>query len=178
MGLARGDAGWERDTGRADLVDGGNPRLWAEQLLQTWRRAERRLEDAVARGNNVRGAVVDVVTAWLAYQSAMSAAPDELILVADDERQFVAVSANARPLLGYEPDELCGRRVEDIVSQDEAPTVPDRWAQFRASGREADVIPLRAKNGSVVLFEYDARPNFPVTGCHVSRLKVAATSPG
>lgn len=156
-----------------DTVSTGNPRIWAEQLLETWRRAERQLGDALAAGDKVREAVVGVVTAWLSYQSAMSAAPDELILVADDERQFVAVSANARPLLGYEPDELRGRRVDDIVAQVEATTLPDRWAQFRASGREVDVIPLRAKNGTVVLFEYDARPDFPVPGCNVSRLKVA-----
>ena len=156
-----------------DATAGGNPRLWVEQLLETWRRAERELGDALAAGERVREAVVDVVTAWLSYQSALSAAPDELILVADDERQFLAVSANTQPLLGYEPDELRGRRVDDIVPQDEALTVPDRWAQFRRSGREVDLIPLRAKNGTVVLFEYDARQDFPVPGCHVSRLRVA-----
>jgi PAS domain S-box-containing protein len=112
-----------------------------------------------------------VVTAWLSYQAALGSAPDELILVADDERELVAVSGNARPLLGYEPEELRGRRVDDIVA--DAATVPDRWTQFRSSGREKDLIPLRAKNGSVVVFEYDARPDFPVPGCHVSRLKVA-----
>lgn len=151
--------------------------MWAEQLLATWRQAERRLSDARSAGDDVRGAVVDVVAAWLSYQSALSAAPDELILVADDERQFVAVSANARPLLGYDPDELRGRRVDDIVAEVDAAAVPDRWARFRTSGREVDLIPLRAKNGTVVVFEYDARRDFPVPGCHVSRLKVAEGAP-
>ena len=150
-----------------------NHRVWAEQLLETWRRAERQLGDAFTTGNRVREAVVEVVTAWMSYQCAMSSAPDELILVADDERQFVAVSASARPLLGYEPDELCGRRVDDLVAQVEAKTVPDRWVQFRAARREADMIPLCTKSGTVVLFEYEARPDFPVPGCHVSRLKIA-----
>ena len=156
-----------------DTIASGQSRMLAEQLLERWRGAERQLSDAIAGAGEVRRAVGAVVTAWLAYQCAMNAAPDELILVADDERQFVAVSANARPLLGYDPDELRGRRVEDLVSRDAATTVPDRWARFRGSGREVDVIPLRAKDGSVVVFEYDARPDFPVPGCHVSRLKVA-----
>jgi PAS domain S-box-containing protein len=161
------------DIGIDDGAASRNSRVWAEQLLGTWRRAERQLGEAIAAGHDVRQATVEVVTAWLSYQTALSAAPDELILVADDERELVAVSANAQPILGYAPDELRGRRVDDIVAETLAATVADRWAQFRASGREVDLIPLRAKDGTVVVFQYDARLDLPVPGYHVSRLKVA-----
>jgi PAS domain S-box-containing protein len=161
------------DIGIDDGAASRNSRVWAEQLLGTWRRAERQLGEAIAAGRDVRQATVDVVTAWLSYQTALSAAPDELILVADDERELVAVSANAQPILGYAPEELRGRRVDDIVAESLAATVADRWTQFRASGREVDLIPLRAKDGTVVVFQYDARLDLPVPGYHVSRLKVA-----
>ena len=54
--------------------------------------------------------MVDEVT-----DQAFSAALDPM-LIADDAQRIVDLNAAATSLFGYEPDELAGHRLEDIIA--------------------------------------------------------------
>jgi PAS domain S-box-containing protein len=140
------------------------------ELLAAWREADR-LWERRASPEEVHAAGLKVVEAYTAYQTAaLPADSNEFIMVADDDHVYRAVSAGVTKVLGYEPDELIGRRVDDLAAPELVETTPGRWADFVANGRQDGAFRLRAADGKLISLRYQARAHSPVAGFHVSRL--------
>ena len=154
--------------GSRDVTRLGTSAWPVELLTENWLADEPALRETPPS----RQAWLTVVREWLGHKEATGLGVDELILAADDDRTFVAVSTTVGPILGFEPSELIGRRVDDIVHLERAEAIGDRWSEFRQGRRERDVIVLLSKAGAIVYAEYDARADFPLRGCHVSRLRI------
>lgn len=141
------------------------------EILASWRAAERAWEGMSADAPGFRDASIAVLRAWLAYQAATEPAePGTFALATDDDHVYVAVSAGVTAILGYEPAELLGRRIEDISAPDLATATPDAWRSFLAEGRQDGEYRLLAKDGSTVAVRFQARAHHPIPGFHVSRL--------
>jgi hypothetical protein len=139
-------------------------------LLAGWREAERSWEESPP-GEDSRAAAARVLDAWLKYQEvALSAQPDEFLLVADDDQTYVAATSGVRVTLGYEPAEMVGRRIADFASADLRDATPSQWADFVAAGRQDGHFTLRTKGGRDVALNFQARAHHPIAGFHVSRL--------
>lgn len=139
-------------------------------LLAAWRAAERRWERPAPAGE-IRIAALEVIRAWAAYQDAvLTGSSTEFMLVADDDGVYVAATRGVSRILGYEPEELVGRRVEDMAAPELRSTTPEQWTRFLADGRQGGSFRLRAKDGSLVALRFQARAHHPVPGFHVSRL--------
>jgi PAS domain S-box-containing protein len=147
------------------------PTAAIRQLLSAWRAADRAWERSDPAGAGYRRASIDVLEAWLAYQAATEVfEPGTFALVVDDEQVYVAVSEGVTAVLGYEPIELVGRRIEDIAAPDLAAATPAQWSAFIAAGRQDGHFRLLAKGGSIVALTFHARAHHPIPGFHVSRL--------
>ena len=139
-------------------------------LLEEWRAAERRWEQQ-GSAEEVRLAAEAVVRAWVAYQdAAIPHDSGEFMLVADDDQSYIAATAGITKVLGYEPGDLIGLRVEDLAAPELRETTPTQWAQFMADGRQDGRFRIRAKDGRLVSLQYQARAHHPVPGFHMSRL--------
>lgn len=139
-------------------------------LLAAWRQADR-LWERQRSPDELRVAALKVVEAYAAYQTAaLTADSGEFIMVADDEHVYVAVTAGVRDVLGYAPDDLIGRRVDDLAAPELRETTPERWAAFVLAGRQDGRFRLRAKDGALVWLRFQARAHCPVAGFHISRL--------
>ena len=139
-------------------------------LLAAWREADRKWE-AQASADEVRAAAMEVARAYAAYQSA--ALPEEtgeFIMVADANQGYVAVTTGVTRVLGYAPEDLIGRRIEDIAAPEVGESTPERWDTFLIDGRQEGQFLLRARDGSPVRLRYQARAHYPVAGFHLSRL--------
>jgi PAS domain S-box-containing protein len=111
-----------------------------------------------------------VVRAWVAGQERVTTDQEQVIVVTDDQRRYVAVSANIRGLLGYQPNEVIGRRIEDLAAPKLVAATPTLWNRFVAVTHDAMTFALLAKDGRVVSVRYDATADHPLTGYHTSRL--------
>ena len=148
----------------------GTPSL--SDLLAEWRAAERRWERP-APAADVQAAALEVVQSWVAYQDA-ALPPDstEFMLVADDERRYVGVTRAVMTVLGYQPGELIGKRIEELADPEQAASTSAEWQEFLTQGRLDGVFVLRARDGRAVSCSYQARAHHPVPGFHMSRLWV------
>ncbi len=139
-------------------------------LLAEWRAAEREWERQ-ASPDDVRLAAEAVVRAWVAYQdAAVPRDSGEFMLVAGDDHVYIAATSGITMILGYEPNDLIGLRVEDLAAPDLRETTPGQWRQFLADGRQEGQFWLTAKDGRIVSLQYLARAHHPVPGFHMSRL--------
>jgi len=79
----------------------------------------------------VRLAAEAVVRAWVAYQdAAIPQHSGEFMLVAGDDQTYIAATAGVTKVLGYEPGDLIGIRVEDLAAPELRATTEGQWAQF------------------------------------------------
>ena len=140
------------------------------ELLAAWRAAERRWERH-APPDEIRTAALDVIAAWAAYQDA-ALPPDtrEFILVADDVGAYVHATRGVTAVLGYDPVDLIGVRIQDLAATELQETTPMQWDDFLAHGRQEGAFRLQAKDGRIVSVRYQARAHHPVPGFHASRL--------
>jgi PAS domain S-box-containing protein len=112
-----------------------------------------------------------VVRAWAEYQdAALPHDSEEFMLVADDDSTYVAATQGVSRVLGYDPAELVGRRIEDVAAPEFRAATPGQWNQFLLDGRQGGSYRLRAKDGELVALRFQARAHHPVPGFHVSRL--------
>ena len=126
-------------------------------LLAAWRAAERRWE-RVAEGTDVAAAALEVVRTWLAYQEAtLPIEHDEFLLVTDDDQRYVGATSGLTRVLGYAPDDIIGRRIEDLAAPDVRPATPDLWARFLADGRQEGEFTLCSAGGVPVALGFQAR---------------------
>lgn len=146
-------------------------------LLAEWRAAERMWERH-GSPDEVRQAAAAVVRAWVAYQDAsLPRGSREFMLVASDDQTYAAATAGVTEVLGYEPVELVGLRIEDLAAPELVETTPGQWTQFLADGRQEGQFRLMAKDGQLISLHYQARAHHPVPGFHMSRLWPDATVP-
>jgi PAS domain S-box-containing protein len=89
----------------------------------------------------------------LLLAEALDTAP-LLVFVADEQMRYVAVSQTACDVLGYTRGELLQLRVTDVATAPEAGELYDSMLQTR---RQEGSTPIRAKNGRLIPFFYNAR---------------------
>jgi PAS domain S-box-containing protein len=92
--------------------------------------------------------------------------------VADDEGIYVGATRGVSQVLGYNPADLVGRRIQDLAAPDLRELTPHDWSAFLAAGRQEGTYRLVAKDGTVVSLRFQARAHHPVPGFHSSRLWV------
>ncbi len=139
--------------------------------LFAWREAERRWEGTDPADPDYRSSCVAVVSAWVRYHELMDEGAGSFVLVADDEHRYVAASHGVGAALGYGPDDLLGRRIDDIAAPDLAPGTPAAWQRFLADGRQDGEFRLIDCDGREVAFSFQARAHHPIPGFHTSRLR-------
>lgn len=83
---------------------------------------------------------------------AIDAGP-ALVLVADEDMNYVAVNETACEALGYEREELLAMRVTDVAGSENA---AESYARFVADGEAAGRARIVRKDGSVLELEYRA----------------------
>lgn len=138
-------------------------------MLGRWRSAERRLQ-ASADDTSIRsGLILDVIHAWLAYQGASTAdGPDEIVLIADTQRRYVAATENASSLFGRDP---VGLRIDDVSPQrtDELESAWSAFTSNRSMDGEYDVL---GAADSVVRVRFRAFADVPLPGFFASHMVV------
>ena len=139
--------------------------------LDGWRAAERRWV-ATHRDDPVfRTASIGLISAWLDYQVATGGFdPGCVVLVADDDQRYVAVVGDLRSLLGYEPEELLGRRVQELTAPALAGSTPSQWQRFVADGRQEGGYRMLDREGREVDIRFVATANHPIPEYHLSRI--------
>lgn len=148
-----------------------------QEALSTWRAAERRWEATSPSDPAYRQAAIDVIAAWLTYQTiAEDIEFGSFVMVADEDHRYVAVSDGVRDALGYQPAALLGRRIEDIAASDVAETTQADWDRFLVEGRQDGEFGLVAADGRDVRVRFQARAHYPIAGYHTSRLRPLASS--
>src|SRR5918997_6990310 len=89
------------------------------------------------------------------------------MLLAGDNRCYLAANSAACELLGRSAAELTALQVDDLVAPDTRPAVPALWREFLRSGSQAGEIELRRADGSMVAVSYRATANI-VPGLHLT----------
>jgi PAS domain S-box-containing protein len=156
----------------------GETLLTTPRLLAAWREADRRWEREDPSSATYRESAIAVVRAWLAYHLvAGDLSMAEITLVVDDDRRFVAASPNVTECLGYQPDDLLARRVDDLTDPDVGAATDEQWHQFVLEGRQEGTYPMLAADGTIRPMQFQARAHFPIAGFHLSRLWAVAPTP-
>lgn len=148
------------------------------QALDGWRVAERRWNATHPDDPTFRTASVGLISAWLDYQVAVECFdPGCVVLVADDEQRFVAVAGEIKSFLGYEPEDLLGRRIQELTAPALAGSAPAEWQRFLADGRQEGGYRMLDRGGREVAVRFVVTANHPIPGYHLSRIWPMATAP-
>jgi PAS domain S-box-containing protein len=78
------------------------------------------------------------------------------VIVADDSMTIVEINPGTVELLGYEEDELIGRKLDAVWHADGAEHFTDFFSQLRKSGREVFTRRLKTKHGGLVYAKVSA----------------------
>ncbi|MFL5679908.1 MAG: PAS domain-containing protein [Chloroflexota bacterium] len=145
------------------------------ELLAEWRTAQRRFESLADADTSCPHAAAAVARAWLAYQLAVGGLdPDEVVLIVDDDRRYVAASPNAEQVLGVPHDQLLTMRVDDLTPPDALRALDDTWRDFLEGSSMAGEYGSDEGAG-LSRVEFRARANWPVRHVHISHLKPLTT---
>jgi PAS domain-containing protein len=98
-----------------------------------------------------------------------AAAALDAIVVADDERRFIALNDAAVEILKMDRTDLLGRRIDEFFSSAAGEDIRTAWNAFISDGTQAGVCELSIP-GPRRRFEYRARSNF-TQGIHLSVLR-------
>ena len=138
-----------------------------EDLLAAWRSAARDWE----RGRRDRPAATRLASSWLEYQAAVGGiAETELVLIADDDGNYVGATPNAERYLGIALDSVLALTIAGVTAPRDRAKTQRAWAAFRAAGAASGTFRLWRRDGQEVPAEFHARANVPAPGLHVSRL--------
>jgi PAS domain S-box-containing protein len=122
------------------------------------------VQDVTAR----RRAEEEVAESERGLRAAFSMALDAM-LIADDDRTWLEGNRAAGELLGLEPEDIAGKRLDDYAGGDPAQTEA-MWAQFLRDGEMKGEFELRRSDGELRHVEFGARANF-MPGRHLSTLR-------
>jgi PAS domain S-box-containing protein len=92
------------------------------------------------------------------------------VLVADDERCYVAANQLAAELLGLPLEELLGRRVEEFAEERHRDAVVEQWKNFISEGSQRGEFLLQRPDAQARMVEFTAVADFR-PGLHVSILR-------
>jgi|SRR5215210_550555 len=146
------------------------------ELLAEWRAAQRRFESLVDADKSCPRAAAEVARAWLAYQLAVGALdPDEVVLIVDDDRRYIAASPNVERVLGIKHEQLLTMRIDDVTPRDALTVLDDTWREFLAGETMAGEYGSQEGPG-LARVEFRARANWPVRHVHISHLKPAVVT--
>jgi len=115
------------------------------------RRAEQEIEDSERR-----------------FRAAFSLALDAMVIL-DDDRVLAAGNRAAAVLLGIEPGDIHGRRLDDFA-HGEADDLRSTWSRFLAAGEMTGQLELRRADGEIRHVEFGARANF-TPGRHIASMR-------
>jgi PAS domain-containing protein len=93
----------------------------------------------------------------------------DVILVADDDRQYVAVNEAAAEAFGLPRGEIVGRRIDEFFTTAAGETIPADWSDFLAAGTQRGIWEMHAP-GRQRKFDYRSKANFS-PGLHLSILR-------
>ena len=93
----------------------------------------------------------------------------DFILVADDDRRYVAVNQAAADAFGLRRSEMVGRRIDEFFASADGGTIPEVWNNFVAEGVMSGICEMNAA-GRQRRFEFRAKANF-APGLHMSVLR-------
>jgi len=99
----------------------------------------------------------------------------QALLLANDERHYVAGNAAARELLGVTHQELAQKRIDDFLPPDLRDQVDDIWAEFHRAGTQTADITLHKEDGRRVDVKFTAKSNL-LPGHHLSVLEPLNTT--
>lgn len=99
------------------------------------------------------------------------------MVVADDERRYVAVNEAACLLLRVPEEELLGMRIDDLTPPEHREYVEERWSAFMHTGLQEGTFDLLAPDGARIPVEYSATANVE-PGRHLSILMFPASRNG
>lgn len=102
------------------------------------------------------------------FETLFEEAPDAMLL-ADDERAFLAGNRRARELLGVTREQLLTLKIDDVVGD----KVDERWATFRERGHGDGCWILRVHDGSEQAVEIHAQADLE-PGRHLAILRPVA----
>lgn len=152
------------------VIAGGATLLKTGSLLDAWRAAMRDLSATPPDHPEYHERAVAVARAWVAYQSATNP-PWEgaLVLIADDQRRYVALMDRAG-LLGGRDSDLIGSTVDESAPPHLRDAVEPAWRRFLAEGQQTGTWSL-ATSGGTIECRFEATANTPVPGLHLSVLR-------
>lgn len=78
------------------------------------------------------------------------------MVIADDERRYVAANSAACLLLRLREEEILKLRIEDLVSPQHRSSVAELWDSFLRDGTQKGTIELAMPDGALVEVEYSA----------------------
>lgn len=105
----------------------------AALTLERWRDADRRWSELPATSPQRPAESASVAHAWLDFQVASGAIPqDTVVLVTDMSRRFVTSTANAGSMMAR--PSMVGLRIDDITAEYARPLVPELWEVFETNG--------------------------------------------
>ena len=79
------------------------------------------------------------------------------MVIADDERRYVAANGAACLLLRLPEENVLKLRIEDLVSPLHRSSVPGLWDSFLSDGTQKGTIELAMPDGALVAVEYSSR---------------------
>jgi PAS domain-containing protein len=96
-------------------------------------------------------------------------AATEIILISDDDRQFVEVNEAAVTTFGLPRSEIVGRRIDEFFTSAAGEAIAVAWNDFVAKGVKSGICETGAP-GRPRKFEFRAKANF-APGLHLSVLR-------
>jgi PAS domain S-box-containing protein len=91
------------------------------------------------------------------------------MVIADDERRYVAVNPAACLLLRLPETEVLQLRIDDLTPREARPLVEEMWAAFLSEGTQRGVFELQMPDGPRVAVDYSATAHV-APGRHLSIL--------
>ena len=96
------------------------------------------------------------------------------LLLADDQRRYVAGNKAACHLLGISPDELPRKRIDDFLPAAARPGIDEVWEEFLAVGTQHAPITLARADGTQITVQFTAMAHF-LPGLHLSIMQSIQT---
>lgn len=101
---------------------------------------------------------------------AIADTTSDAILVADDERRYVAANPAACQLFGLPLEGLLGKRIDDFVRDVDPAAMDASWLEFLDRGTQRGEIELRRPDGGAIVVDYAAVARH-LPGRHLSILR-------
>ncbi len=97
------------------------------------------------------------------------------MMLADDDRRYLAINHAACLLIGVEPSEIVGCRIDDLTPQEDEAQLPALWRRFLSEGMlEGTYELVRPGDGRRLRLNFSATANLE-TGMHLWLLASAGT---